>query len=163
MAVMVLNNQAQSFEQRLSQIQETLHVDLPNQRASLEADIAENERQQAQIHSEIEDLNQKLKGLRIENKSNVAEAQQMVRQREARVASMVPTQVLVEPSRSLQPVGTSSMLIVALGGVLGLMLGVFAAFAAELAAAARARSSEQREEAGRVGHDDRQALNHQQD
>lgn len=75
-------------------------------------------------------------------------ADSATRQREARVnltavgGGIQPTSIISAPNRSLTTVGNNSQLMLALGMVLGGMLGVFSAFVAEFVSAARRRHRE---------------------
>ena len=64
--------------------------------------------------------------------------QQRISALENGLGSIRETQVVVGPARSLEPVGPSRAIIPALAGVLGLILGIFAAFFAEFLERARA-------------------------
>lgn len=106
--------------------------------ASFDQKIGDNERAQRSQARELSRLERELEAMRIEHRQAIATAEQDVRALEARVASLVPTRVLSEPSRSLRPVGVSGKIVVALGLVLGLMAGVVLALLVDAVVRARA-------------------------
>lgn len=107
-------------------------------RVSFDQKLADNERAQRDREREIARLERELEAMRIERDQSIDAAVQDVRQLEARVASFVPTRILAEPTRSLQPVGISGRIVATLGLVLGLMAGVVLALLVDAVARERA-------------------------
>lgn len=103
----------------------------------------------ARLRDMVEDLQQQLSvgipaqqdkiSRQLEQNGTDQKTQQVhIQEIEARHAAMQPPQAVVRPQRLPEPVGLSRFVILAVAGVLGLMLGVFAAFIAEFLARANA-------------------------
>lgn len=103
MTLLMLSSEIRELRQRISELRAQLQVELPSQR----------DRLQGQIEA---------KGRYIEERRG---AVQVLR---TQLANMSKTQALSKMQRSLTPTGAGDAVIVALGVILGLMLGVFAAF-----------------------------------
>lgn len=113
------------LQQRLGTLQDRL-LDIQSEREQVAADLAT--------------MGQYADAFTGSYTADTADRQQQARASLATVGSGIqPTSVIAAPSRSLTTVGTSGQLILALGMVLGGMLGVFSAFIAEFASAARRR------------------------
>lgn len=112
MTLLMIDNEINQHRERVAELEERLHVALPDEKDNLEKALADNLRAQANNQADIEKLNLTLKNIR-------------------------ETRAIIEPTQSLKPTGVSKPLIVVLGAVLGLFLGIFAAFFAEFLAKAR--------------------------
>ena len=77
-----------------------------------------------------------------DHRREIDNQQQAIQVLKTRLANIKETHALIEPVRSLGPVGPGGKVILALAGVLGLMLGLFAAFMAEFLAKVRQRRQE---------------------
>lgn len=71
-----------------------------------------------------------------QNHTDQSVQQARIQEVKARQAALQPTRAVLKPQRLPEPIGTSPIVILALAGVLGLMLGVFAAFFTEFLARA---------------------------
>ena len=114
---LMVGNEIQQYRNRLATLEERLHIDLPTQRNALEKQLADVKRDmttQQEKNSAIQ----------------------------TRLGSIRGTRVIVGPARSLEPVGPGRAVILALAGVLGLFLGILAAFFAEFLAKVRAAMAE---------------------
>lgn len=110
---LMVGNEIQQNRTRLATLEERLHVLLPQERSQLEKKIADLKRDTITQQEKISTI-------------------------EARLSSVRETRLLVGPARSIEPVGPDRAVILALAGVLGLILGVLAAFFAEFLAKVRA-------------------------
>lgn len=113
LALLMADNGIQQSRARLAELEERLLVDVPAARADLEKRRSDNLIEQDLQRLTITDI-----------KDNIAGIQQ--------------TRLVLPPNKSLAPVNNKRHLTVALAGLLGLMLGVFAAFFAEFLAKVRA-------------------------
>jgi len=114
---LMVGNEIQQNRIRLAELEERLHINLPKKRSELEKRLADLERDKA---------------MQQEKKSAL----------ETGLRSIRETRVLVGPVRSLEPVGPGRAVILALAGVLGLILGIFAAFFAEFLVKVRVATAE---------------------
>ncbi len=114
MALMVLDNEIQQNRVRLAAFEERLYITLPNQRDDLKAKLEDNKRAQARQSQLIDEIDIRL--------SNARE-----------------TKAIVSPMKSLNPVGTSKKVIVVLSAILGILIGVFAAFFVEFVSGVRSQ------------------------
>ena len=87
-----------------------------------------------QIPAQRDEIMRKLK----QNHTDQSAQQARIQEIEAQHAALQPTRAVLEPQRLPQITGTSPILVLALAGVLGLMVGVFAAFFTEFLARANA-------------------------
>ena len=151
------------LQQRLDQLIDERRFDLDERRKDLQNRINEMERTKeeqrdtkAQIREEQEELmarfdrqireqrrtvseqQAELQRIEAEHENEIANRKREIADVQARLENIRPTAASFIATRSLQPTGASSSLIVALGAVLGLMLGVFAAFIREFLVNARA-------------------------
>ncbi|MFB4202500.1 hypothetical protein KBTX_03266 [wastewater metagenome] len=113
----LLDNEVAFKRQRLDDLRTELNTDLPRRR---------------------DELNDRLDTARNEVESREEEVALLA----DRLAAITGTRLAAAPRRSDRPQGPSSAVIVALGAVLGLMLGVFAAFGAEFVSRANAHMRE---------------------
>lgn len=115
MTVMLVANELRKARQELGALRERRDIELPAERADLQNEVASLARQ-----------------------LDVAKGQaERVR---ARMDDVAGTRVVAPPQRSDAPVSTPWTVLVALGGVLGVIAGVLAAFFAEFVSAARVQA-----------------------
>lgn len=117
MTLLLIDSELEKNRTRLANLEKQLHIDLKNDRESLQKQLADNRRSQEQKLQDIKTL-------------------------EMEKAAMMDTRVLIEPTQSLLPKGPRRTLIVALAGVLGLMAGLFGAFFAAFLVRARRQMAE---------------------
>jgi len=101
--LMSLNSEMARIRDEMSSIEDQLLVQIPNARSNTRMHLA-------QARSDVES-----------QKAKVAEAKSQLKR-------IKPTRLTAGPSRSFHPTGVGHSVIVALAIVLGIMLGVFAAF-----------------------------------
>jgi uncharacterized protein involved in exopolysaccharide biosynthesis len=118
MTLLMIDSETDQNKKRMAELEERLHVVLPNKKDNLEKALADNRRARENNQTEVDKLLIVLKNIR-------------------------DTRAIIEPTQSLKPVGIGKPLIVLLGAMLGLMLGIFAAFFAEFLAKAREQLKEQ--------------------
>lgn len=111
--LIALNADVASLRETISDLQEQLGRRIPEQRDEITRELKQNVVEQNAQHAHIQGI-------------------------EARAAALTPTRAVLEPQRLPEATGTSPVVIMALAGVLGLMLGVFAAFFTEFLARANA-------------------------
>lgn len=110
-----------------------MHQQLVDQIVQHQSDLLE--RQKRTLEQQLGSINNILEQLSSHSASGEAVAQ-VIQERvylEARLESLQPTKVLVVARESSEGAGASKTLVLALAIVLGLMLGIFAAFIAEFA------------------------------
>lgn len=162
MTLLMLQSSIQDMQNRLDRLEDQRFNELPQRRDELEIDleelederesaqdtIAERETQLANIQSERErnmsDLDDQIETRKAELETLQNERERRDRRFERLSSEIESSQERLEPTRarvvalqSLDPVGASGKLIVALAAVLGGMLGVFGAFLGEFVAGAR--------------------------
>jgi LPS O-antigen subunit length determinant protein (WzzB/FepE family) len=76
-------------------------------------------------------LSGKLVKLRADHDREKSLQEQTINDLEVKLAGVRPTKIFLTPTRSIDPVGVARTTIVALYTLLGLMVGVFAAFLTE--------------------------------
>lgn len=109
--LIALNGDVANLRETISHLQEQLGRRIPEQRNEITRGLKQNvvDQNMQQVH---------IQGIA------------------ARAAALQPTRAVLEPRRLPGPTGTSPVVILALAGVLGLMLGIFAAFFTEFLARA---------------------------
>lgn len=142
MTQLLLGNTLQQSRNQLTRLQEALYVNLPNQRAALAQKLHDNGDAQDNERSRLAFLQSQLAKIKIEHRNRIANQQQTVNALKARIGRLRPTQVLLEPTRSQNPV-SSRRLIVALGAVGSAMLAMLLVFVLELRDAARTRKDQE--------------------
>ncbi len=113
---LMVDNEIQQNRTRLAALEERSQINLPKERSELEKRLADLERDRAM-------------------------QQEIISANETQLSRIRGTRVIVGPARSLEPVGPGRAVILTLAGVLGLVLGIFAAFFAEFLQRAREASS----------------------
>lgn len=103
MTLLMLDNELEQNRQWLASLEERLHILIPADNDYLNKELADNARRQEGVQAKIGQLQIKLR--------NIQE-----------------TRAIIEPTRSIEPVGLGNAAIVLLGIILGGMLAVFTAF-----------------------------------
>ncbi len=107
MTLLMLDNELEQNRQWLATLEERMQILIPTENDSLNKELADSSRKQEGIQAKIAQLQLKLR--------NIQE-----------------TRAIIEPTRSIEPVGVSKAVIAILGVFLGAMLAMFAAFVAEI-------------------------------
>lgn len=111
--LIALNGDVTSLRETVADLQEQLGKWIPAQRDEITRQLKQNHTDQSTQRTRIQEV-------------------------EARRAALQPTRAVLEPQRLPEPMGTGAMVVLALAGVLGVMLGVFAAFFTEFLTRANA-------------------------
>ena len=111
--LIALNTDVTSVRETIGHLQEQLGRWIPEQRSELMRELKRNLVDQNSQQARIQEI-------------------------EARLATLAPTRAVLEPRRLPEAIGTSAVVILALAIVLGLMLGILAAFFTEFLARANA-------------------------
>jgi len=106
LVLMMVDSELRANRNLLAGLEEQLQINLENSREILNMKLAENLRQQAEKREMVEKINIQLNNL-------------------------LETRAIIEPIRSIEPVGISKMLILIMSLMVGLFLGVFIVFLAE--------------------------------
>lgn len=106
MTLLLIDNEIQQYQKRLSELEEQLAIGLENDRDELRITLADNLRAQDEQREKIQDTIAKISEIR-------------------------QTQAMTPTMRALEPEGPKSSVIVVVAGLLGILLGVAAAFVAE--------------------------------
>lgn len=117
MTLMLIDNETKKYLDREADIKERLLVGIPAQHDQLKNALADNLRGQTELLEKLQEVQAKILNIRY-------------------TRSIIPT------LRSLESHGPGRPIVVALAGILGLMLGVFAAFVAEFRLKVRERLHE---------------------
>lgn len=112
MTLLMLDNELEQNRQWLATLEERLRILIPADNDHLNKELADGVRKQEGIQARIGQLQLKLR--------NIQE-----------------TRAIIEPTRSIEPVGASKTVIGLLGIFFGAILAIFAAFAAEMAGRVR--------------------------
>lgn len=140
MTLLMIDSDIQQNRNRQALLDERLHFGLPNELDELQKRLDDVLRAQSDMKAEITARESALERFRIDWE-RIREGHRLtVRSLEARHAAARETRVVSPPARSLEPVGPSGPVVVVLSAIMGLMLGVFAAFFAEFLGNARARN-----------------------
>lgn len=111
--LIVLNGDIRTLQGTIADLQEQLGKWIPAQRDEILSRLKQNQVDQSMQQLRMQEI-------------------------EARAAALQPTRAVLVPQRLPESIGTGSVVILALAGVLGLMLGVFTAFFTEFLARANA-------------------------
>src|SRR5699024_5552872 len=111
--LVALNGDITSLRESVANLEDQLGTQVPAQRDAIMRQLKQNRTDQSAQQAHIQEI-------------------------EARHAALQPTRAVLKPQRLPQITGASPILILALAGVLGLMLGVFTAFFTEFLVRANA-------------------------
>lgn len=139
MTALLVNNQIQQNLQQLNDVEQKLTVSLPQQVASVQADLANNEQQQTVKKTAIERAQARLANYDSEHQRNIESQKATISNLQTRMDNVQATQLIVHPSRSVEPAGLPRSVIAILAAVLGVIFALLAAASANYAAAVRAR------------------------
>lgn len=142
MANLVLSTQAQNNLQTLSDIQQKLAVDIPQQEAQINADIASNARAQALARRTIQQNESNLQKLLYQHNQNIQSAAASVKRAQSNLDNVQSTRTLGKALRSLKPIGVGRGIVIVMGVLVSLLLAFAAAFVAEFFYKVRLRLSE---------------------
>lgn len=109
MTLLMIDNELYQQRKLLASMEEQLYIAMPTKAEELDKSLADNRRAQENSQAEIDTMATVLKNIR-------------------------ETRFIYEPTASINPVGMARTTFVVIGALLGLMLGVFAAFIVEFLA-----------------------------
>lgn len=118
MTLMLIDTETGKYIGREDDIKERLLVDLPQEKDKLKNDLADNLRSQTEL-------------------------QEKLKEAQAKIVNIRYTRPITPSLRSHEPQGVGRGIILTLAGILGLMLGIFAAFMAEFRTQVRERLERQ--------------------
>ncbi len=130
MTLLMMDNQIEQSRTRLNEIQERLELGLAGERRVLEKDLSDNQRASEAQKAEIEQLQLQQVKLNIDHENELTRQKQTIAQLEYNKSLVKNTRALALAVRSVNPVGTKKVLVVALSVVLGAMFGILLAFGA---------------------------------
>jgi len=143
MTALLMNNQIQQNVQQLNDVEQKLTVSLPQEVASVQADLANNVQQQTVKGTVIEQAQAKLANYKSQHQRNIESQKAAISNLQARMDNVQATQLIVQPSRSIEPVGLSRSSVVFLAALAGGILALLAAVMANYLAAVRRRVAEE--------------------
>lgn len=139
MANLLLGTETQRSVNLLSDIQQKLTVTLPDQLATVDKNIADNARNQALQRQVISQNELALQKLLFSHGQDIQSQNVTIGKLQTQLANVQDTRVLGDALRSVKPVGLSRGAILAVGIIISLLLGFFAAMAAGYVEQVRAR------------------------
>jgi len=131
MTLLMISNQIEQNERRLSELQERLNIGLENQKQVLQKDVAGNRRAWDLQKEQIAKLQSQLVTLKVKRESSQETQKNVVTSIENKLTDLQETRVLGFAVRSVTPSGPGKTVVLALSGILGLMGGVILAFISE--------------------------------
>ncbi|MDG4867855.1 Wzz/FepE/Etk N-terminal domain-containing protein [Guyparkeria sp. 1SP6A2] len=138
MTAMLLNNQVQQYANRLSNITQEITVELPQKIGKTQDQLAEVQRKQQQLQTDIEQATLKLETFEKNHLREVAALKTKINNKQATLGNMQTTALLNPPQHHVvEP--KSQQLLVALGIILGGFFGLFSALLAGFISSARER------------------------
>lgn len=140
MTMLMINNQIQNENNRLSDLKERLEIGIEEKRNQLMRD-RENLKRSKQIKAlEIDKLKSDLEKFKIDLGMTQERQRNLIAAVENKLKDIRETRALNIATRSLQPVGPGKAVILLLAAVVGIMGGVILAFFVEFVKSARRRS-----------------------
>ncbi|MDE2140666.1 MAG: hypothetical protein KGJ17_09235, partial [Gammaproteobacteria bacterium] len=139
MSNLVLSTEVQQSVNLLNQTEQQLHVTLPQQLAGVQKDITDNTRAQALQDQVIVQNQTALQKLLFSHGQDIQSQKNNITNLQAQLANIQDNKVLGDPVRSVKPVGLGRGAMVGLGIVIGVILAIFAALAANYVAQVRER------------------------
>ncbi|MCK4620858.1 MAG: hypothetical protein KAT62_01455 [Desulfuromonadales bacterium] len=139
MTLLMINNQIEQNEKRLSGLQERLTIGLENQKEILQKKVAENRRAWKLQKEKIFKLQSQLVKLKVQRELDQESQENVISSIENKLTDLQETHTLGVAVRSFKPAGSGKKIVLALSGMLGLMGGVMLAFFAEFVSTARQR------------------------
>lgn len=137
MALMLIDNELQRDIDRRTELEERLLVALPDSRATLRNQLEENQRAQTLQQEAIGALEARYEKLLLDQEREVPRAEAEVAEVQAQLDSLRETQAVLPPQRSIEPVGTSPNMTIALSVILGIVFGLFVALVSIFAKSVR--------------------------
>jgi len=139
MTALLLNNQVQQNLDRLDAIEQKLTVTLPQEIANTQADMANNKQQQTVKQNTLDYAEAKLANYDAQHQRTIDSQKAVIASLKAQIDNIQSTQLIVQPSRSVEPVGLRRSVIAILAAVIGLILALIAAMVANYMSAIRTR------------------------
>lgn len=139
MSNLVLSTEVQQSVNLLNQTEQQLHVTLPQQLAGVQKDITDNTRAQALQDQVIVQNQTALQKLLFSHGQDIQSQKNNITNIQAQLDNIQDNKVLGDPVRSVKPVGLGRGAMVGLGIVIGVILAIFAALAANYVAQVRER------------------------
>jgi uncharacterized protein involved in exopolysaccharide biosynthesis len=139
MTMLMITNQVEQNEKRLSDLQERLTIGLENQKEVLQKEVAENRRDWELKKDEIAKLLSQLVRLKVNRESEQKTQKNLISSTQNKIDALLETRVLGVAVLSSKPFGPRKIYVLALSGMLGLMGGVMLAFCVEFVYSARRR------------------------
>lgn len=139
MANLLLGTETQRSVNLLNDIQQKLTVTLPDRLAMVDKNIADNARAQTLQRQVISQNELALQKLLFSHGQDIQRQNVTIDHLQTQLANVQDTRVLGEALRSVKPVGLGRGAILAIGIIISLLLGLFAAMAAGYVEQVRAR------------------------
>ncbi len=140
-AMLLINNQLQQNLQQMNRIEQKLTVTLPQEVATVEADMAANLQRQSVQKKAIVQAAANLANFDTENQRKAQEQNARISNLKIRLGNIQETRLIVPPARSIKHVGLGRSVIAILGVVVGVLLALLAAALANYVVAVRRRLS----------------------
>lgn len=139
MANLLLGTETQRSVNLLNDIQQKLMVTLPDQLAMVDKNLADNARSQALQRQAISQNELALQKLLFSHGQDIQSQNVTIGKLQTQLSNVQDTRVLGAPLRSVKPAGLTRGAILAIGIIISLLLGFFAAMAAGYVEQVRAR------------------------
>jgi hypothetical protein len=139
MTLLMIMNQVEQNERRLSELQERLNIGLENQKQVLQKDLAANSRAAELQKETIAKVQSQLIELKAKRESDQLLQKNVINSIENKISELQETRTLGVAVRSVKPSGPGKKIILVLTGFLGLFGGVILALGAEFVSNARRR------------------------
>lgn len=118
------------------------HAELAELEEKLRKLVADHERSILTQEPQVAAIREQLNKLSADNERSIARQRQEVSELETQIRNLKETHAIVPPMRSMDPVGSGKSVVVAIAAILGLMVGVFAAFFLEFLGKVRVARAE---------------------
>lgn len=139
MTNLLLSTEEQRSVNQITQAEQDLEVQLPQELSKVDADIANNVRNQHLQQQTIALSETALTKLDFSHEQAIANSQLKIQQIQARMDNVVETRILGKPVQSLKPVGQGRVATLALGILFGLIMSLLSAFFVSFIAQVRGR------------------------
>lgn len=137
--LLVFGSEIQHYQNRIAAHDQRLYITLPEEQEKLKKQLEDNTRAQQQQTALISSYKAELEKMHINRARQEGVQMLAVKEIKSRIAGLRPTRILRQAGRSISPVGTGAAVMIALGVMLGLVMGVFGAFMVEFLAKAKPR------------------------
>lgn len=131
MTLLMITNQIERNEERLSELRERLSINLEDQKEILQIEIANKRRMRGLQKDKVSMFQNQLVELRAQREKNQDKQASLISSLENKITELQETRTLGVGVRSLNPAGPHKLVIVFLSGFFGLVCGVLFAFIAE--------------------------------